>query len=174
MTTTSPQPSARGRDTVVQVADMRVATGPSGRVVTYALGSCIGLVAYDPTLKLGGMLHFMLPQPGKLDAGKADRLNMFASTGIPQLLSSMEEKGALRPRMKLVAAGGAEVIDDSGRFAIGSRNRTMLRKLLWKENLRLEAEDTGGKSARTLTLDLDTGRVLVRSAGKEVVLWPRN
>ena len=48
----------------------------------------------------------------------------------------------------------------------------MLRKILWKENLRLVAEDTGGKVARTMVLELETGRVLVRTAGKETVLWP--
>ena len=158
---------------VVGVADM--ATGAAGDVgiVTYALGSCIGLTAYDPVAKVGGLLHFMLPQPsanGRNDP-KSTKQFMYATTGIPLMFRQLVERGAVQSRLVLAAAGGAEILEGAQNMAIGKRNRTMMRKVLWKMNLSLQAEDTGGAIARTMNLDLETGEVRVRARGQSNVLW---
>jgi chemotaxis protein CheD len=157
--------------TIVSIADMAVSNRPDAVLVTYALGSCIGVTLYDPVAKVGGMLHFMLPQlttPG--DRGNKNPL-MFADLGVPMLFQKAYELGARKERLIVCAAGGAEILADEGHFKIGSRNRTMLRKLFWKNSVLLAAEDTGGNHSRTLTMYLADGRVTVKNKQEERTLW---
>jgi chemotaxis protein CheD len=151
---------------------MAVCNDPGGTLITYALGSCIGVTLYDPVAKVGAMLHFMLPNATtnslKADANPA----MFADTGVPQLFKDAYELGAKKERLIVCAAGGAEVIADDGHFKIGSRNRTMLRKLFWKNNILLSADETGGNISRTLSLRINDGTVTIRHKGTDKILWP--
>ncbi|MCB9879647.1 MAG: chemotaxis protein CheD [Planctomycetes bacterium] len=156
---------------VVGVADMKTGGAADRQLVTYALGSCIGLTAYDPVARVGGLLHFMLPQPSARSEIEQLKQFMYATTGIPMLLRRLQERGALQARLVMCAAGGAEILEGAASMAIGKRNRTMLRKVLWKMNLSLAAEDTGGSLARTMTLDLATGAVGVRARSSNSVLW---
>ena len=156
---------------VVGVADMQTGGAADRQLGTYALGSCIGLTAYDPTARVGGLLHFMLPQPSVRAENEQLKQFMYATTGIPMMLRRLQERGASQSRMVLCAAGGAEILEGAASMAIGKRNRTMLRKVLWKMNLALAAEDTGGSLARTMTLDLATGFVSVRARSSNSVLW---
>ena len=156
---------------VVGVADMAIGRESQGRIVTYALGSCIGLTAFDPIAKVGGMLHYMLPQPADQADPKTLKPFMFATTGIPLMLRRLAEAGAVANRLIVCAAGGAEILESASTLAIGKRNRTMLRKVLWKVGLALAAEDTGGGIARTMTLDLNRGDVSIRSRDSEGPLW---
>ncbi len=157
---------------VVGVADLAVARDVSKSIITYALGSCIGVTVYDPVAKVGGMLHFMLPEssvsPEKAQLNPA----MFGDLGIPLLFQKVMELGARRDRVIVCAAGGAEVLADDGHFRIGNRNRTILRKVFWKLNLLLAADDTGGQHSRTLSMRLSDGVVAIRSQGKDSTLWP--
>ncbi len=166
-----PQSIATENKIVVGVGDLKTSSSPNETIYTYALGSCIGITIYDPQVKVGGLLHYMLPQPGK-DKKQVD-LNpfMFGSTGIPSLFKQCYALGAVKERLVVCAAGGAEVMLHGKSFAIGDRNRTIMRKIFWKNNIVLSAEDTGGNDARTMTLDLSTGKVLLKIRGKEVVLW---
>ncbi|MBM4061246.1 MAG: chemotaxis protein CheD [Planctomycetes bacterium] len=157
--------------TVVGVADMAIARAGQGPLVTYALGSCIGVSAYDPEAKVGGLLHFMLPQPGEQADPRQLKPYMFGTTGIPLLFRKLADAGARKERLVVCAAGGAEIIDDAGVFAIGKRNRTILRKIFWKDGTVLAAEDTGGHSARTMLLNLANGEVCIRSRDRESTLW---
>ncbi|MCA9272156.1 MAG: chemotaxis protein CheD [Phycisphaerales bacterium] len=157
---------------VVGVADYAVLRGPTNEIITHALGSCIGVTIFDPTTHVGGMLHFMLPD-SKINNDKAsDSPAMFADTGIPLLFKHAYELGAKKENLIVCAAGGAEVLSDGGHFKIGSRNRTVLRKIFWKNNVLLSADDTGGNNSRTLHLSLADGTVTVRNRGKGEVLWP--
>lgn len=156
---------------VVGVADLLVVQDPTARIITYALGSCIGVTLWDPIAKVGGLLHLMLPS-SKTNAEKAEaNPAMFADTGVPKLFRRAYELGADKKRLVVTAAGGAEVIQGDGHFKIGSRNRTAIRKLFWKNGVLLAADDTGGTISRTMSLDVATGTVTVRNAGKETVLW---
>ncbi len=160
-----------GERIVVGVADLAISNDDSAAIITHALGSCIGVTIYDPLAKIGGMLHFMLPS-AKVSPDKADTDPlMFGDLGIPILFKSCYEKGAKKENLIVCAAGGAEILDGDGNFKIGSRNRTMLRKLFWKNNILLSADDTGGTISRTLTLRMSDGQVSVRTKGKEKVLW---
>lgn len=170
MITTTPQID-HGR-AVVGIADIVMTSDPGALIVTYALGSCIGVTIFDPVARVGGMLHFMLPQ-GSLSPEKAKKSpGMFADTGVPLLFTRAYDLGAKKERLLVCAAGGAEILADEGHFKIGSRNRTMLRKLFWKNNVLLAAEDTGGCVSRTLTLRMADGAVIVKSKAEERTIWP--
>lgn len=170
--TTPQQPITTPARLVVGIADLQMTADPRAMLVTYALGSCIGVTIFDPVARVGGMLHLMLPQ-ASLSPEKAKKIPcMFADTGVPLLFTKAYELGAKKERMIVVAAGGAEILADEGHFKIGSRNRTMLRKLFWKNNVLIAAEDTGGTHSRTMTLSLVDGRVTVKNKNEERTLWP--
>lgn len=151
---------------VVGIADCIVTNSIETSLVTYALGSCIAVTAYDPVVRVGGLLHFMLPD-SELNRNKA-KLNpyIFADTGIAALLDRCVQLGAKRQRIVVKAAGGAQVMDEGGLFNIGKRNQLALRKVPWKTGVLLEAEDIGGTASRTVRLEISTGRLLLRVAGR--------
>lgn len=171
MSGTTTSKTATGSRVIVGVADMQIVDAKTPSLITYALGSCIGVTIWDPVVKIGGMLHFMLPSaksnPDKADGSPA----MFADTGVPMLFREAYAKGAVKERLVVTAAGGAEVLAGNGHFRIGHRNRTILRKIFWKAGVLLKAEDTGGSDSRTMTLDIETGEVRIKSQGKETPLW---
>jgi len=162
---------APGSGIVVGVGDLATGTVAAGQLVTYALGSCIGLSVYDPVTRVGGLLHYMLPQPTESGEPPLTKPFMYASTGIPLLFRRLQELGARKERLVVCAAGGAEILEGGSMFAIGRRNHTMLRKIFWKDGIALAAEDIGGNQARTMSLLLPSGEVRIRTRGAERLLW---
>lgn len=155
--------------TVVSVADMKVSRTPGETLVTYSLGSCLGISAFDPLIRAGGLLHVMLPS-NKTNPAKAKRNPfVFVDTGLPLFFNALEELGANRRRLILKVAGGARSskIDF---FDIGKRNLSRLKKLAWKYRLKLSSQCTGGRDCRTLYLDIDKGRTWVRTLGDDIEL----
>ncbi len=152
---------------VVGMADMAVSDNPEKVIVTYALGSCIALVLYDPVRKAAGMLHYMLPlsqtNPKKAKSNPA----MFADTGVPLLFKKMFELGCRRENLVVKAAGGGSITDEKGVFNIGKRNHTVLKKILWKNDIHISAEDVGGKRSRTVHIYVKDGLTVVSSRGRE-------
>jgi chemotaxis protein CheD len=152
----------------VGVADMKISREAGDLIVTHALGSCLGITAHDPVAGVGGMLHVMLPD-ARTNAEKA-KANpyMFVDTGVPAFFRALYEAGAAKPRLVLKVAGGANVNNiGNDRFKIGKRNYVILKKLLWKNSVIIEGEDVGGNVARTMYLDIATGRVWLSTAGEE-------
>lgn len=150
---------------IVGVSDMKVSNDPKATLVTYALGSCIGVAIFDPVTKAGGMLHYMLPE-SSLDENKA-RKNpyMFADTGIPSLFKAVYTLGAKKQRMKIAVMGGSQVLDQKGFFNIGKRNHTALRKMFFKNNVMISYEDVGGNVNRTIRLEIKTGDIYNKVSG---------
>ena len=150
---------------IIGVADMAVSNNLQEDLITYSLGSCIGVVIYDPTVKVGGMLHYMLPE-SSMDSDKARRTPaMFADTGIPLLFKQSYQLGASKRNMLVKVVGGAQIVDENGVFNIGKRNYLALRKLLWKNNVMVTAEHVGGSVNRTVRLEIGTGRVYLKVSG---------
>lgn len=151
---------------VVGVAEMKMSTSTEDVIVTHGLGSCLGVTAYDPASRVGGMLHVMMPASTS-NPDKA-RVNpfMFVDTGLPTFLERLGAAGAMRNRLRLKVVGGASV-NGNDHFAIGRKNYLTLKKVLWKAGVLIDSEDVGGSTARTLYLSLDNGRVWMTKAGKE-------
>lgn len=152
------------RKVVVGIADLKFSTDPAESIITYALGSCLGITIYDPTARVGGMLHLMMPD-STIDPSKAaENPYKFVDTGVPLLFKGAYKLGADKARMIVKVAGGANPLGggDNDYFQIGRRNMTALRKLLFRNGVLIKAEDTGGSDSRTMTLDVATGAVMLR------------
>lgn len=151
---------------IVGISDMQIASKPDEQLITYSLGSCIGVVIWDPEVKVGGLLHYMLPD-SSIDKVKAqNRPFMFADTGIPRMFKEIYKHGAVKSRMKVYVVGGSQVMDSSEIFNIGKRNYMILRKMFWKNKVMVTKEDVGGSVNRTISLDVGTGRVHLKVSGK--------
>lgn len=157
---------------VVGVGDLAITDDPSASIITHGLGSCIGVTIWDPEAMIGGMLHFMLPTSRGNPKRAEENPAMFGDLGIPLLFKACYDLGARKDRMIVCAAGGAEILDDDGHFKVGTRNRTILRKLFWKNSVLLSAEATGGSNSRTITLKMESGAFEIRTKGKVTQLWP--
>jgi chemotaxis protein CheD len=152
---------------VVGVADMAVSNDPGAELVTYSLGSCLGITVYDPVKKIGGLFHVMLPD-SRIDSIKAAGSPfMFMDTGLPRLFHAAYNLGADRSRLIVKVAGGAQLLDERGVFNIGGRNFQALTELIARNGLVIHARDVGGMASRTLRFDLATGNVTIKSPGAD-------
>ncbi|RMF81278.1 MAG: chemotaxis protein CheD, partial [Planctomycetota bacterium] len=107
---------------VVDIADLAVSKDPESTLITFSLGSCIGVTIWDPVAKVGGMLHYMLPE-ATVSPEKAKKTPaMFCDTGVPKLFRSAYELGAVKRRLVVKVAGGSQLMDAAGTFNIGKRN----------------------------------------------------
>jgi len=154
---------------VVLVGDMKVGQG-GDFLVTHALGSCLGLMIYDPVTKVGGLLHAMLPL-SKINPQKAEaNPYMFVDTGVPEMFKAVYKLGGQKERMVVKAAGCGRPLSNNEMFKIGERNHMVLKKILWKNNVMLKAEDVGGTASRTVHFDLSTGEITISSGSEKRLL----
>jgi chemotaxis protein CheD len=145
---------------------MKVSGSKDDVLITYSLGSCIGVVVFDRIVRVGGMLHYMLPE-SSLDREKAEKNPfMFADTGIPALFKATYALGAQKNRMRVVVVGGAQILDQKGFFNIGKRNHMALRKLFFKNNVIIDHEDVGGNVNRTIRLEIGSGDIYMKTSGR--------
>lgn len=152
-------------DVIVGISDFNCSRQPGDTLVTYALGSCIAVMVYDPVAAAGGLLHYMLPD-SNLDRKKAAECPaMFADTGIPMLFKACYALGAEKRRMIVKIAGGASILNDGDYFRIGQKNITAVRKIFWKNNVMIDAEDTGQNYNRTVRLRISDGKCFIRASG---------
>ncbi len=151
---------------IVGISDMVVSKNPQDTLITYSLGSCIGVVVYDPEAKVGGLLHYMLPD-ASIDKQKAvAKPYMFATTGIPKLFKEAYRLGASKNRLIVKVVGGSQVMDSAGIFNIGKRNYLVLREMFWKNKVMIAKEDVGGTVNRTISIDLNTGVTTLKVSGR--------
>ncbi|MBF0257468.1 MAG: chemotaxis protein CheD [Desulfamplus sp.] len=154
---------------IVGVSDMKVSNDPHSEIITYSLGSCIGLVVFDPVAKTGGILHYMLPE-SNLDKKKAERNPyMFADSGIPLLFKETYKYNAVKKRIHVSVFGGSQILDQKGFFNIGKRNYMALKKILFKNNVLINHADVGGSVNRTIRLEIGTGNIFVKTSGSSEV-----
>lgn len=154
-----------GRELVVGISEFVVTDCADDVLITYSLGSCVGLTLYDPERRLGGMLHAMMPVSSMDPTRAACEPAMFTDTGVAAMLQAMFDRGASRRNLVAKVAGASVQMDQTGLFRIGERNHTVLRRVLWKNDILLAAEDVGGNISRTLLLEMSGGRTLVKSNG---------
>jgi chemotaxis protein CheD len=144
----------------VGIADMKVAK-MEGVLITYALGSCVGVCLYDRQVKVGALLHIMLPQ--NMEANGTHPLK-YADTGLRDTIRAMELRGAKRFRLTAKIAGGAKMFETGNN--IGQRNVESVKSALRRSGIHLLQEDTGGSVARTMLFDVATGTAYVRCFGR--------
>lgn len=151
----------------VGMADLIVVSAPA-KLITLGLGSCIGLVLFDPVAKVAGMAHIMLPESRGTKA--SEKVGKFADTAVPAIIDEMIKKGASKARMKAKIAGGAQMFalpDAPTDFlAVGSRNVKETTTMLAKAGIPLIASDTGGNKGRTVEFSTTTWMLAIKTLGK--------
>ena len=154
---------------IVMVGDMKVGV-KNDEIVAHALGSCLGLMIYDPVAQVGGMLHAMLPL-SKINPEKAAaNPYMFVDKGVPILFKEVYGLGGKKERLIVKAAGCGSPMGKNQMFKIGERNYTVLKKMLWKNGVLLKAEEVGGSISRTVNFDISTGRITIKTGKSERLL----
>lgn len=150
----------------VGMADYKVGREPAS-LISYGLGSCVGIALFDPVTKIGGLAHIMLPD--STQARSTENPAKFADTCLPLMLDDLVKMGALRSRLQAKIAGGAQMFTFANAtdiMRVGERNSETVRLVLKKLDLRLIAEDCGGNYGRTVELKLNSGVFRVKTIDK--------
>ncbi|MCX7614202.1 MAG: chemotaxis protein CheD [Clostridiales bacterium] len=151
-----------GKLVVVGISDQQIVS-PTDTLITYALGSCVGICLYDYAQKIAGLSHIMLPEANS-GLNKKETYK-FANTAIEELVNTMERHSCKRYRLTAKIAGGANMFATSGK-SIGERNVEMVKQELQRLRIRILAEDTGANYGRTVEFDPEDGSMVVKSVGK--------
>lgn len=150
----------------VGMADLNVTTHP-GVLTTLGLGSCIGIALYDPSTKIAGLAHIMLPDSTQIKNNS--NVAKFADTATVQLLAQMIKIGAKRTQIKAKLAGGAQMFafndQTNEMMRIGVRNAQAAQTILRKLGVPILAQDTGANYGRTIELYTDDGRLVIKTIG---------
>ena len=150
----------------VGMADYKTGNSPDS-LITYGLGSCIGIALFDSTAKIGGLSHIMLPD--STQARSSDNPAKFADTALPLMLEEMIKLGAVKSRIKAKIAGGAQMFTFANAteiMRVGERNGEAVRAMLKKMDIAIVAADTGGNYGRTVELKLETGAFRIKTIDK--------
>ncbi|MBW2096524.1 MAG: chemotaxis protein CheD [Deltaproteobacteria bacterium] len=150
------------------VGGLGAANTPGTVIRTHALGSCVAVLLLDPKTRSVGMDHIALPDSKINDRKAQETPGYFADTGIPALLREMSRLGCNGNGKGMIVklVGGAKIMDPNNTFNIGKRNVLAIKKVLWAHGMGVVAEDVGGNISRTVSLDVNTGRVVISSAGR--------
>ena len=150
----------------VGMADLKAGKNPDS-IISYGLGSCVGIALYDPQTKVGGLAHIMLPD--STQARATDNTAKFADTALPVLLEQVIALGGSRNRLTAKIAGGSQMFSFAQAtdvMRIGDRNAEAVKAVLKSLSIRLVAEDVGGNYGRTVELLLDSGIFVIKTVNK--------
>lgn len=153
----------------VGIAQMDIAESPNS-IRTSGLGSCVGVVLYDESKKVAGLVHVMLPD-SKLGRGGTLNIAKFADTGIPAMVNQLKREGAQLFKIKAKIAGGAQMFQFASNrdsMRIGPRNVEAVKQQLKNLSIPIVAEDTGGSSGRTIEFDPMTSVLHIRTVNQGV------
>lgn len=157
----------------VGMSEIVVAKAPKV-LVTLGLGSCVAVCIYDFFLKVGGMAHIMLPDSSLSSDNAVTNRGKFADTAIPDLVEALQREGALKERMVVKIAGGAQMFSFNGpnnQIQIGMRNVAAVEKILAEMGLKITNRSVGGNVGRSVFMDLETGGVTIRMLNSpEIIL----
>lgn len=153
---------------VVGIADAQISSNPEDTLVTYSLGSCLGITFYEPYRQIGAMIHIMLPDCS-LENNAPINPYKYVSSGVPLLLKKLNQKGIHKNRLIIKVAGGGQILQDNRLFNIGERNFRAFRDYLYKESLKIHRQDVGGTVNRTIRLSLQTGVLSIKRSSKEIL-----
>jgi chemotaxis protein CheD len=151
----------------VGVADLKISGEEMDVLITYALGSCLGVAVYDIRLKRAGLLHCMMPD-SSIDRTKATgNPSLYVDSGMKAMMDDFYRNGSRKNDLIIRVAGGSssKPNEEEDFFQIGRRNFVSLRKYLWTEGLMLKSYDVGGYGSRTVTVEVENGKMLIKSKG---------
>ncbi|NLW78089.1 MAG: chemotaxis protein CheD [Ruminococcaceae bacterium] len=147
----------------IGISDLNVARPPD-ILVTYALGSCVGICLYDANAKVAGMSHILLPSSAQMPGNKTPM--KFADTAIPMLMVKMQAMGARPTSLQAKIAGGAQMfaaMSNASIANIGARNVAAVKETLARLRIPIIVEDTGSNYGRTLLFNAADFKMTIRS-----------
>ena len=153
--------------TAVNFSEMKISSNPAETLVAFSIGSGIGMTIHDPIGGIGGVLNFILPDSTKANGGNPPKAPfMFADTGITAFLKALFEEGAKTENLKVVIAGGAHFMDQTGVFNIGQKNLEALKACLDAFDVKVHHEAIGGTKSRTISLEIGSGTSIIKTFGE--------
>ena len=152
---------------VVGIGGLVISDDPNDLLITYSLGSCIGVAAWDGAARVAGLIHCLLPSARGAPPGSEDGAARFVDQGLIELLARLFELGARRESLVVKVAGAGQPLQDCDSFRIGPRNYAAVRKILWKNNLLIASERIGGPEPKTLSVRVVDGLTTVRSGSNK-------
>lgn len=158
--------AAPKKNLVVGMGDMLASNDAQATLVTYSLGSCVGVAIHDPVARVGGLLHAMLPDSTINFDRASSRPFMFIDTGLPALFHAVYALGGIKQRLVVKLAGGAQFLDEKKIFNIGQRNVEATLSMLERNGVTPHASACGGFNSRTLRLNLGTGALTLDVPGE--------
>jgi chemotaxis protein CheD len=131
-------------------------------VVYTVLGSCISACIRDPIAGIGGMNHFMLPEPNEhrsSDAwgGESTRYGSFA---MEQLINGILARGGMKHRLEVKLFGAGRIYE--GNIDVGARNIEWVLHYLKEEGFSVAKSDLGNVFPRKVYYFTESGRVLMK------------
>jgi chemotaxis protein CheD len=154
----------------VGVGEIATSKNPDHVLVT-SLGSCVAVIILAPVIRSAGIAHIALPTSNVNVEQSRTKPGYYADTGIPRLLAEMDKlHGGRRGRLLVKLVGGANIMDPNSTFDIGKRNILAIKKILWENSLGVLVEDIGEDISRNVRVSVDTGKVVVKTLGKERVV----
>lgn len=148
---------------IIGMGEVVVTSSPTAVLTCIGLGSCIAVCAYDNVVKIGGMIHIVLPQH---HSDNPQEFSKYADTGVPLMLAKMIQNGANKDRLVVKIAGGSQMTVSPGlkdTFKTGEKNLINIMAALDKVNIGLSAADVGGNLGRTVKLRISNGAVTVKT-----------
>jgi chemotaxis protein CheD len=153
--------------TAVNCSEMKISSNPVETLVAFSIGSGIGMTIHDPVGGVGGVLNFILPDSTKANGtSPAKAPFMFADTGISAFLRALIDQGAKTENLKVVIAGGAHIMDQTGIFNIGQKNLDALKSNLGEHDIKIHHEAVGGSKSRTISLEIGSGKSVIKTLGE--------
>lgn len=154
----------------INVGEMYVAVQPA-KIMTI-LGSCVSVCIWDTKLKLGGMNHYLLPHAAAKKPNNQDKCGCmtdfrYGCVSIETLLQRLYFAGAKKGKLAAKVFGGGEVMYNDGfkkplGKSIGMNNVALAEGYLKEVGIPIVARDTGGKDARKIIFNTETGQVMVK------------
>jgi chemotaxis protein CheD len=154
---------------VIGISDMNVVRGADS-IITYALGSCVGIALYDKTRRIAGLAHVLMPSSKDVRDGNINVMK-YVDTAVPELVRRMERAGSLAQTLVAKLAGGAQMFSMSGastQFNIGERNITQAKEALQRLRIPIVAHDVGANYGRTVEIFAETGIYRIKAIAKGI------
>ena len=133
------------------------------------LGSCVALSAWHPTLKLGGLCHYLLPTLQERER-LPETQGRYGQTALAIMKKSMLRYAELT-EYQLGLFGGCESFSN---YDIGKKNIYFAQRWLQNENLIPDKVDVGGTSSRSLVMELASGDIHIKHYAMQAGSLPIN
>lgn len=157
------------------IGGLLVSDNPKVVLCSHSIGMGVVLAACDPVAHVVGLFHALLPEARAHPSRAKEKPGLFVDAGLEALGFTLRTSGAVPSRLLYFAAGGALIMDTSGKLNVGLRNTDALQSWLAASGIRLTGANLGGYACRSFYLACETGEASVLLSGQlnEISLCPR-